>query len=227
MQCKITKVILDPKQRKGHIKNLLRIDGLKNIKENPNGCYCALPLTGIPENQREKIEKKHEIIKQCIKDAGLQIFDPKDAPGNPWHGLRDIRPEQLYDTDIIQLVTPRFFEFTNVAATTGGGIELQKAITYNNITVVVVKKGVFTSRMSTGARRIILIEYNDLEKEREDIKNVFLRLKQYEPCIGECSVHGNTLLGFKDDKVVCLKGLIEEKFPGLVYDFDIYLKNER
>lgn len=223
MACQIKEITLNPELRERHIAHLLKIEGLEEIKEDINACYCAVPLTVVNEKERETITKEHDIIKQCIQSAGIKIFDPKDALGNPWSGIKH-RPEEIYDVDTIEVVTPRFFEFTNVAASTGAGIEQQKAIMYNKIAVIIVKSGVFTSRMSTGARRTILIEYKNIDESREDIKSVFQTLKQFNPGAGICSIHGNTLLGFRNSEVVCLKGLIKEQFPQLTYNFDKYIK---
>lgn len=223
MICKITSIILNPEERQEHVKELLKIDGLNNIAERADACYCSLPLTGVPENQRETIAREHEVIKQAIKEAGIDIWDPKEAAGNPWTGITH-RPEEIYDGDTVQVVTPRFFEFTNVAPSTGGGIEQHKAIAYNKIAVVITKAGTYTSRMSTGARRIVLLEYQDIEKQKDDIRNVFRALRVFNPGIGICNIHGNTLLGFKDEEEpVCLKGIIEAKFPHLTYNFEKYI----
>lgn len=225
MKCEIKEVLLNPEQRERHIESLLRLDGLGSIKEVRDGIYCAVPLTGAPVDMRNFIHEEHEKIKECIKNAGLKIYDPKDAPQNPWIKITD-KPQMVYDTDTLQVVTPRFFEFTNVFPTTGGGIEEQKAINYVKIPVVVVKNGTYTSRMSTGARRIILLEYDNAKKQQKEITDVFLTLRKYEPGIGICSFHGNTLLGFsKSGETFCLPGLVEDLFPQLTYNFDKYVKS--
>jgi len=224
MKCKIEEILLNPEQRKKHIENLLALDGIGHIEEIRDGIYCAVPLTGAPIELRKFIEGEHEKIKTCIRKAGLKIYDPKDSGMNPWVGIKE-RPQVVYDADTNQVVTPRFFEFTNIFPTTGGGIEQQKAITFVKIPVVIVKDGTYTSRMSTGARRIILLEYKDAEQQQEEITEVFFTLRNYEIGIGTCSVHGNTLIGFSGKETVCLPGLIEEKFPTLKYNFDKYIKS--
>lgn len=222
MECTIESVLLNPEQRSEHIKRLLELDGLVISEEMVDGIYTALPLTGATDEMKIFIEKEHEKIKECINDSGLRIYDPKDAADNPWRSLKS-EPTYVYDVDTIQVVTPRFFEFTNVFPSTGAGVEEQKAITYIKIPVVITKSGIRTSRMSTGARRIILIEYEDAVAQRNEIASVFKTLRAYEPGIGNCSIHGNTLLGFAgNDEPICLPGLIGDKFPSLVYNFEKY-----
>jgi hypothetical protein len=223
MACKIEKVLLNPEERLKHVMQLLMLDGLGDITENKNGIYCAIPLTGAPPEKRGFIEQEHDKIKACIRKAGLEIYDPKDLGTNPWIKLKG-RPQEVYDLDTLQVVTPKFFEFTNVYPSTGAGIEEQKAISYGKIAVIVTKAGIYTSRMATGARRTILIEYDDAEVQQEEITGVFKTLKEYNSGMGTCSMHGNTLLGFSgSEKPVCLQGLIANKFPSLVYNFDKYV----
>jgi len=223
MKCEIEKILLNSEQRLVHIEKLLELDGLEDVVENRNGIYCAVPLTGAPEEKRKFIEDEHEKIKTCIKEAGLEIYDPKDAPQNPWLKITDL-PTTVYDQDTLQVVTPKFFEFTNVYPSTGAGIEQQKAIMYLKIPVIVNKAGVYTSRMSNGARRSIVIEYNDAVSEKEEITSLFKTLMKFEPGIGMCKLHGNTLIGYSDSKnPVCLPGLIDELYPSLVYNFSKYV----
>jgi hypothetical protein len=215
-------VILDPQQREQHVRSLLKLDGLE-VREDTKACYCALPLTGAAPEMRKLIEEEHDKIKACISRAGLRIYDPKDSGTNPWIKLEG-KPQDVYDLDTIQVVTPRFFEFTNLYPSTGAGIEEHKAISYVKIPVIVTKSGMYTSRMSNGARRVILIEYENADSQQDDITGVFKTLGGYEPGIGLCSMHGNTLIGFCDGKdPLCLPGLVASKFSGLAYNFDKYL----
>lgn len=223
MACEIKEILLDSAGRGEHVSRLLKLDGIGDVREDKGSIYCAVPLTGAKESEKAMIGSEHDKIKACVKAAGLKIFDPKDSPYNPW-GVLTGKPVEVYDIDTLQVVTPRFFEFTNVFPSTGAGIEVQKALTYGKIPVIVNKSGIYTSRMANGARRAIVIEYEDAERQKDEIAGVFKILLGYEPGIGICSRHGNTLLGFKHAEApVCLPGLIESSFPNLVYDFDKYL----
>ena len=224
MSCEIVEVILNPDQRKKHTEHLFRLDGLKDVVEKPDACYCALPLSDVPVGTRDDLIKTDNIIRKAIEDAGLDVWDPIEG-ANPWYTLEH-DPQEVYDMDSKNVMCSRFFCFINIGPATGAGIEQQKAIMLNKISVIITKAGIYTTRMSTGARRCIILEYNDLEKQKGQITEVFRLLTQYEPGIGTCSIHGNALLGFSDSSVVCLKGLIEEKFPELQYNFDQYRKSK-
>jgi hypothetical protein len=224
MPCEVSKILLNPEQRQNHIKGVLELDGLSHIEENPKACYCAVPLTGVPESERLVISHDHDIIKESIVKAGISIYDPKDSKMNPWVGIHD-KPEKVYTSDTIQVATPRFFEFTNIGASTGAGIEQEKARRYIRIPVILTKKGRYVSRMSTGMSEIILLEYDDIDKQANLITKVFKELLKFEPGVGICKKHGNVLIGFNNKGgIVCLKGLIESSFPELKYNFAQYVR---
>lgn len=215
-------MLLDPDQRVVHVRRLLRLDGIRDIKERDDAAYCALPLTGAPVEMRDVINGDHDAIKACMRSAGLEIYDPKDSGTNPQISIRGL-PQEVYDLDTLQLVTPRFFEFTSLFPSTGAGIEEQKALMFVKMPVIANRAGIYTSRMANGARRVILIEYEDVQAQSAEITDVFRTLMQFEPGIGTCSVHGNTLLGFAGmDAPLCLPGLIAAGFPSLTYNFEKY-----
>lgn len=201
-----------------------RVDEGKPV-EDESSCYCGLPLTKVPKENRERLIRDHLKIKGYIEKAGILTYDPAEAPFNPQQGLVD-DPRSIFDIDNLMVISSRLFEFTNIDASTGAGIEEKTAITYNKMPLVLVKKGIFSSRMSTGARRIILLEYDDIDSVGYEFTNFVETLKTFNPGVGTCRTHGNTLIGFEDGtkSPVCLEGLAEEILPGMKYDFDAYLK---
>lgn len=223
------------------IETLERLDDL----ESEGYCYASLPLTGNDNKRfmekgsdldkryqqmlkirREELLKDHEAIKECIRNAGLRIYDPAEAPFNPNLGLTG-KPTDVYRVDQLMVTAALFFSMTNLLASTGAGMEEKTAIDLAKMPVIITKKGVYVSRMSTGAERIILVEYGDIEREAPDITTVFNELQKYNPGAGVCERHGNALLGFKKMGLgpVCLKGLVEEEIaPRLKYDFSRYQK---
>lgn len=206
-----------------HIRQNMRVTG---FIESPDCCYSGLALTKVEDpRQQEILFGEHEVLKQAIKGAGLKNYDPCEAPFNPQSQVTDT-PQDVYDVDNLMVAAAQFFTFTNLDASTGGGMEIRTAMTYNKMPLVVCKKGNYISRMSTGARRVILLEYDDIRAQQGLITDVIGTLREYEPGIGECSKHGNTLLGYdkKTGTPVCLPGLIERKFPTLQYDFEAYRK---
>jgi hypothetical protein len=87
---------------------------------------------------------------------------------------------------------------------------------------VFVKRDNFVSRMTTGARRVIVVEYDDMKAQKDEVTGLISMLREYEIGVGDCRQHGNTLVGFKDGKTICLPGLVQEKFPHFTYDFARY-----
>lgn len=191
--------------------------------ESADCCYSGLALTKVEDpRQKEILFSEHQVLKEAIRDAGLMNYDPCEAPFNPHSKVADA-PQVVYDIDNLMVAAAQFFTFTNLDASTGGGMEIRTATMYNKMPVVVCKKGNYVSRMSTGARRIVLLEYDDIKAQKGLITDVFGTLREFHPGIGECSKHGNTLLGYASNgQTVCLPGLIEKKFPMLKYDFDAY-----
>lgn len=114
-ECKIEEVLLNSAQRKKRVEELLKLDGLKYIKENSKGIYCAVPLTGVPPQMRHFISKEHEKIKAAIAEAGLEIYDPKYSEFNPWEKLIGT-PLDIYDQDTLQVVSSRFLGLTNLTS---------------------------------------------------------------------------------------------------------------
>ncbi len=198
--------------------------------ERTNYCYCALPLTGVGFEEQKLFKKEHMGIRDAIEKAGIKIYDPVEAPFNPQYGLIGGDGE-VSDVDALMVLTSRFLEFTNVDKTTGCGIEERGATAYYKIPLIMIpeqiwkKKERFPSRLSTGTRRVIPIEYSNLEKDGADITQIFEMLKEFKGLgVGNCSVHGNMITGYENGKPVCLRGLVEYTFPKFKYDFTKYLK---
>ena len=191
--------------------------------EAPDCCYSGLALTGVPDELKPVVETDHMLIKQAVKGAGLRNYDPAEAPFNPQNKLVG-EPQEVSDVDILMVVASQFFTFTNLSASSGGGMEERTANLYNKFPFIMTKKEMYVSRMTTGARRVMVLEYTDMKDQLQLVTDVIGTVRRYQPGVGTCSHHGNTLLGFKDDNVICLPGLLEKEFSDLRYDFAQYKK---
>jgi hypothetical protein len=193
--------------------------------EDKDSCYCGLPLSKVPEEDRNTVIAEHLTIKRYIEQAGLRTYDPAEAPFNPQGELVGV-PQEIFDVDNLMVLASKFFEFTNIEASTGAGIEQRTAMLHGKMPIVMAKKGVYVTRMSTGARRILLLEYDDVEAAGERLTGFIGELKRFTPGIGTCRVHGNALIGFENGakSPVCLHGLSEELLPDMQYDFEAYRK---
>lgn len=196
-----------------------RVDAGQPV-EDSSSCYCGLPLTRVPKELRERVIMDHMIIKGAIEKAGITTYDPAEAPFNPQGELVGF-PQDIFDVDNLMVLASRFFECTNIEASTGLGIEQRTAMFYNKIAINMVKKGITVTRMSTGARRVLVFEYHDAPEVESCVWEAVRVLKRFSPGVGVCSKHGNSLIGFEKgiEHPVCLHGLMEKTLPGFRYDF--------
>ncbi|MBW2963579.1 hypothetical protein KY306_02285 [Candidatus Woesearchaeota archaeon] len=192
--------------------------------ESPDSCYSGLALTGVKGAEKDALLEDHFLIKEAIQEGGVQKnYDPAEAPFNPQEQLVG-EPQEVSDIDTLMVISSMFFTGTNLAASTGLGTEIRTANIYNKFPIEFVKKGIYVSRMGTGARRVIVLEYQDLKKQKPQVVDVIGRLREFSPGVGTCPVHGNTLVGFRDGQTTCLPGLIQKEFPQFNYDFSHYQK---
>jgi hypothetical protein len=212
------------------------------IPEFRDHAYSGLALTGamsplIRPNLREdvvdKLKHDHLALRKAVQAAKKWVYDPVEAPFNPQYQLIG-GDREVSDVDALMVLTGQLFTLTNLAATTGGGMEARLAITYLKIPVVFVKeRGItmellgeqeFPSRLSTGSRRIIPLQYRDAEKEKDKITDAIHCVTQYpEIGIGHCKVHGNSVIGFENGKPRCIRGTLEDNFKQFRYDFSMYM----
>ena len=198
----------------------------KNLEETgflelSDCCYSALALSGVKEDERDSLLEDHYMIKEAVVSAGLRNYDPSEVPFNPQHQLIGA-PQDIFDTDLLMVAASRFFTFTNLAASSGSGIEERSANIYVKMPLIFMKKGNYVSRMTTGARRVVLVEYDNLATQKGEVIDVISRMREFTPGVGTCTEHGNTLVGFRNGQSVCLPGLIEKEHPNLRYDFNQY-----
>ncbi|MFT4303995.1 MAG: hypothetical protein ACMXYG_05485 [Candidatus Woesearchaeota archaeon] len=214
-----------PTKDKSETKKTLEFLGLiaRNFIETGNleskdSCYCGLALTAVPKDERAKLYDEHNLLKGAISQAGLRIYDPYEAPFNPQDELIGT-DNDIYDIDSIMVFASQYFTFTHLSASTGGGIEQATARDTSKMNLVFVKKGMDPkpSRMSTGMRRAITVQYTDAKEQQSEISDMIGMIQEYELGIGFCEGYGSTLIGFKGNNTVCLPHLVKTKFPQFTY----------
>jgi hypothetical protein len=188
--------------------------------------YSGLALTHVPEHLKPLFKSEHYLIKDAIVAAGKMNYDPMESPFNPEEALAD-NSEEVCDIDTLMIIASRGFSFTDLAASTGGGMEIRTANIYGKIPLNFMKmqEGFRMSRMVCGARRVIHVGYKDMAKQKDMVGDLIARITEFDQGIGYCAEHENTLVGLdQNGRHTCLIGWMQEQFPELKFDFSQYLK---
>jgi hypothetical protein len=166
------KVSLGPHNREKYLINLLELDGLSHIIEDPNSAYCPISLTSTPNEIRPYVQKRQDILMEdVLGKAEIKAYDPGSAPFSPDKDLSS-QPNEIYVVDSGKIIGSRFFVGHNILPSTGFGIEAEKAKIYNRVAVTLIDKNIRVSRMQP--HRAIYLEYDNFE---EQAKILFLFLK--------------------------------------------------
>ena len=154
---------------------------------------------------------------EVLPNAGITAYDPSTAPYSPDRNLTTL-PQEIYLIDSEKIAGARFFIGHNLTASTGFGVELEKAIKFNRIAVILLDSNIRVSRMQP--HRVIYLQYDNFEKHVDDFIKVFTLLLEYEPGMG---FDGNrpVLIGFNKQthEIVNLETLIYTSFPELIYEY--------
>jgi hypothetical protein len=241
-ECVISQVLVRPVDRPLYVKDLMRYNGIGDIKEDPNACYCAQPLTDLNilmkqfsvynfigakaamEVDLQMIKSWHDSVKDCLHKASIATYDPGEVT-NPKDLILNPQitpaqgPREVSDIDIGKVIECKLFEYTNLWGSTGSGIEEDTAVIYNKISYIITKKDRYSSRMGTGRRRTLVLAIDEMSKRQEQLVNFFRKTSVLEPGIGTCERHGNVLLLFEGDKPLCSDSYVQGRFPDLAFNF--------
>lgn len=208
---------MDPDQRQKHIDELLALDGLSHIVEDPKAAYCPISLTSTPDELKESVKERQRILMEdVLTAAGITAYDPGSAPYSPDENLTAL-PNEVYVVDSGKVVGSRFFVGHNILPSTGIGIEAEKAKTYMRVPVMLMDANIRVSRMQP--HRAIYLQYDNFQEQFEQFIPVFEYLQEFDPGIG---FNGDlpVLLGFNNDSFVDLEEEVYKKFPDLQYHYD-------
>ncbi len=213
------KIILDESSRDRYIDDLLAKDGLSHIKENITAAYCPISLTQTPIEIKDSVlHRQNTLMEQVLSKAGISAYDPSTAPYSPDTNLISL-PQEVYLVDSAKIAGARFFVGHNLTASTGFGVELEKAIKFNRIAVILMDENVRVSRMQP--HRVIYLQYHNFELQASDFVEVFKILLDYDPGMGFDEKEA-VLIGIhkKTKEIVNLEQLIYKKFPHLKYEYN-------
>lgn len=155
---------------------------------------------------------------KVLGKAGITAYDPGSSPTSPDLSLTTT-PQEIYRHDIQKIAGARYFVGHHVIASTGQGIEMEKAQMYVKVSVILMDANIRITRMQP--HRTIYLQYTDFEKDEERFVSVFRLLQQYDPGMG-FSGDRPVLLGFekKSGRIVDLEQEVYMAFPDLKYTFD-------
>jgi len=213
------KIILNPEQRKKHVDQLLKLDGLAHVEEDATAAYCPISLTQTPaEIKPYLVERQQLLIEKVLQKAEITGYDPYSAPFSPDQDLSKL-PQEIYLVDSGKIASARFFVGHNITASTGFGVELEKAVRFNRMAVILLDKKIRVSRMQP--HRVIYLQYENFAQQVEEFVKVFEFLQQFEPGMAFAGKEP-VLAGFhlKTGEVVNLEQSVYEKFPDLKYEYD-------
>ncbi len=212
-------IVLDPQSRQQYIDDMLTKDGLSHIKEDTTAAYCPISLTQTPNEIKEYLAQRQDILmNEVLAKAGITAYNPSTAPTSP--DLDTLKlPQEIYLVDSSKITGARFFVGHNLTASTGFGVELEKAIKFNRIAVILLDENIRVSRMQP--HRVIYLQYHDFAKQAADFVKVFQLLLEYEPGMGFDGKEP-ILVGFhkKTGEPINLEKTIYDKFPHLKYIYD-------
>lgn len=210
-------VCVSARDRASYIDRILSVDGLSHVTEDPRAAYCPISLTQTPDELKPILKRRQDLLMDgVLKRAGITAYDPFSAPYSPDTNLTSL-PGEVYQVDSSKIAGARFFVGHNLVASTGFGVELEKASKLNRMAVILYDRKIRISRMQP--HRIIYLQYDRFEEQLDRFVAVFSLLSGFEPGMG--FAHGvPVLLGYDGTSAVDLEALVYGRFPDLAYRYD-------
>jgi len=209
-------ILIEPDNRAAYLANLIKMDGLAGVIEDPTAAYCAVSLTNTPSSAKSFVTERQTVLKEILEAVKITPYDPATAPLSPDLNLTT-GPEEVYRTDLSRVAGARFFTAFDTFPSTGVGVEIEAARRYNRISVILHDHKIRTSRMQPDCA--IHVAVKDINAQREQLQELFAFLREYTPGRGIQNQHP-LLLGFKKGKAVNLPEVAAQQFPELVYTYD-------
>ncbi len=225
------KILMTPEERLKHINTILEIDGLApEIIDDPSVGYGIIALSGLgndlsPANENIKacLQNRQDILHAAMKKANIELYDPATAPysldANP-----SAQPDEIFAVDSLRIAMARYITFIDVIATTGSGIELEKARGMGKFIVIFHDPNIRTSRMQPN--RTIHLSADNFEALEETLTELFKFLNEFEPAIGVEIEDDHTEMpvaigrNIKTGKFVNLEKEITQRWPELTHQYD-------
>ena len=218
-------IILDPEGRERHIANMLALDGLGDVREDREIGYGAIALTGLGsgvssanEQIKTYLGRRQSILAAAMKSAGVTLYDPASAPYSPDKNLES-QPNEIFMVDSARVAIARHVTFVDVLASTGAGIELEKARRLGKFVYVFHDPHIRTSRMQPD--RAFHLCVGNFSNSQRDFASLFSYVNEFDPAIGfddgvPCMIGVHRITGL----IVNLEKAVRENWPDLAYYYD-------
>lgn len=218
-------VVFDPAQRLEWLRDLLHLDGLGDVDEDPATGYGIIALTGLGSNisrenevLKDKLQRKQRILQEAMAATGVTHYDPASAPYSPDTNL-DATPGEVYRVDTKRVALARHVTYVDILPTTGGGIEQEKARRLGKFLYIFHDPDIRTSRMQVD--RAVHLSLKHLSGAKDQLVELFRFVHAHDPCIGfdqglPAMIGKNRETG----AIVNLEKEVAARWPGLVYDYD-------
>tara|TARA_Y100000310_G_C20623164_1_gene784422 strand:+ start:375 stop:1088 length:714 start_codon:yes stop_codon:yes gene_type:complete len=217
------KILVHPRDRSVYVKERLRLRCLEHVPEDPQGAYCPISLTSTPENVRDIVRQRQDLLMdQVLRPAGINPYDPGSAPYSPDAGL-EAGPKVIYAVDAGRVAAGRFFTGHILLPSSGMGTEIEIALSLLKIGVLLVDKNVRISRMQPP---LLYAQYEDFQAQVDEFRDLFTYLQQFQAGLGKkyepaTELARPVLIGQDPQgRVVDLEQAVNSTFPNLIYDFD-------
>ncbi len=233
----ITEVIGNNAETRDFVEKQLQLRGKGDALNTIETLGPKIDIEMLEAMGMDRIRADHDLIIQAITEAGISIYDPVEAPFNPKNKI--VRPPRhVWMANLIGALSSKYFSFTNIGPTSGGGQENDLInIGVGKPNAILVPREVYVSRMTTGIVRGIVLQYHDLKVQKAKLVEYWKMLKHYGDFgVGICAVEGvgadnkgheSTLVvydkSFKgtQPKPECLTCVVEQNFPDFKFDYTL------
>lgn len=213
------------------MKHILREERYAAKLDKLQGLRAQIDFRNLDPNCLETMIHSNEIIKFAMKSKGIEAYDPAEAPMNPMFDIR-IPDHDVFLADFLSITSARYVTLPVLTRSSGVGVESAvSALLTGKITTIFVKEGVNASRMIRGIPRAIVLQYRDLEKQKNELADYFGFLQNIDEFgLGICQLHkhkatpvyhpdGDAIIKGRHVELSCLKCGVQSQFKDLFFDY--------
>ncbi len=213
------KVVMDPEQRRQHLRTLLDLEGLFDVDEQAGTAYCPISLTSTPVELKPVLEKRQRELMSLLASVGIKAYDPgSSAKYSPDLNL-DASHREVYFFDSARVASGEYFTGHKLLPSDGPSVESEIAKQLGKKSVLFLDKAIRVSRMMPS--RTIYLAYDNFEVQADRIRQVFEMLKGFDTGMGLVA-NLPVLVGFPraGGSPVDLEDTVYKEFPELQFRYN-------